>query len=392
MTTVWSFPTRILFGAGAAAKVGEEAARLVRDGGVETPATGSAGAPRALVVTDKGVVKAGLVRPVTDALAAAGVSAVVFDDVLGNPIEKNVHDGVAAFRAAGADLVVAVGGGSPLDVAKLIRLGVNHRRPLVDYDDATGGDRFITGDVPAMIAIPTTAGTGSEVGRSGVVTLDVNHRKTVIFSPHLLASVAILDPEMTRTMPPHVTAATGFDALTHCLEAYVALGDHPMADGIALEGLRLCAAHLAQAVAHGDDLEARGGMLKAAMMGAVAFQKGLGACHSLAHPLSSEHGLHHGLANALCLPAVVEFNGGVVGERLGRVSAILGGEPTAAGCAAALRALRAQIGLPAGLAAAGVTADKLDRLADLALQDACHTLNPRPCTRDDLRRLYEASL
>jgi 4-hydroxybutyrate dehydrogenase len=375
--TTWSFPTRILFGTGAAARVGEEAARL--------------GATRALLVTDKGVVKAGLVQPVVDALAAKGISAAVFDGVLGNPVEKNVHDGVSAFREAKADLVIAVGGGSPLDVGKLIRLGVHHHRPLVDYDDATGGDQFITGNVPPMIAVPTTAGTGSEVGRSGVVTLDVNHRKTVIFSPHLLANVAVLDPEMTRTMPPHVTAATGFDALTHCIEAYVARGDHPMADGIALEGIRLCAAHLERAVTHGDDLEARGGMLKAAMMGAVAFQKGLGACHSLAHPLSSEHGVHHGLANALCLVAVVRFNGGVAGERLGRVAALLGGTADAEGCAGALRELKGRIGIAGALGEAGVPRGNVDRLADLAFQDACHTLNPRTCTRDDLRALYEAS-
>ena len=375
--TTWSFPTRILFGIGAVARVGEEAARI--------------GSAHALIVTDRGVVKAGLVEPVVASLAAAGVGAAVYDDVLGNPIEQNVHDGVTAFREARADVVVAVGGGSPLDVGKLVRLGVNHRRPLVDYDDATGGDRFITPDVPPMLAIPTTAGTGSEVGRSGVVTLDANHRKTVIFSPHLLANVAILDPEMTRSMPAHITAATGFDALTHCLEAYVALGDHPMADGIALEGIRLVAACLPRAVADGNDLAARGGMLKAAMMGAVAFQKGLGACHSLAHPLSSEHGLHHGLANALCLPAVVEHNAEAAGARLALVSTLLGGEPSARGCADALRALRARIGLPSGLGEAGVPRKKIDALADLAIQDACHTLNPRACTRDDLRRLYEAS-
>jgi alcohol dehydrogenase class IV len=375
--TTWSFPTRILFGVGAAAKVGEEAKRV--------------GGTRALIVTDKGVVKAGLIGAIEEALAKAGVASAIFDDVLGNPIEKNVHDGKKAFVDAKADVVVAVGGGSPLDVAKLIRLSINHHRPLVDYDDATGGDRFITPDVPPMIAIPTTAGTGSEVGRSGVVTLDANHRKTVIFSPYLLANAAILDPVMTRSMPAHVTAATGFDALTHCLEAYVAKGDHPMADGIALEGIRLCAAHLERAVTHGDDLDARGGMLKAAMMGAVAFQKGLGACHSLAHPLSSEHGLHHGLANALCLPAVVELNAEVAADRLARVSTLLGGEHSAHGCAEALRALRARIGLGSGLAAAGVPRDNVARLADLAFQDACHTLNPRACTRDDLARLYEAS-
>ena len=375
---IWSFPTRVLYGVGAVHRAGEEAKRL--------------GAKRALIVTDKGVVKFGLVAPVEEALHAAGIETAIFDDVLGNPIEKNVHDGVAAFRAHDADIVIAVGGGSPLDVGKLIRLGVNHTRPLVDYDDATGGDAFITADVAPMIAVPTTAGTGSEVGRSGVVTLDVNHRKTVIFSPHLMANVAILDPEMTHTMPAHVTAATGYDALTHCLEAFVSKGEHPMADGIALEGLRLVAKHLERAVSHGDDLEARGGMLQAAMMGAVAFQKGLGACHSLAHPLSSECGLHHGLANALCLPAVVVFNGELAAERLAQVAVIFGGEPSAKGCADALRGLRARIGLPEGLSKAGVTLDKLDTLADLAFQDACHTSNPRACSRDELRKLYEASL
>ena len=380
MTTglsTWSFPTRIVFGAGAAWQTGPEAVRL--------------GAKRALIVTDQGVLKAGLITRVERSLREAGVELAVFDGVLGNPVERNVHEGVKAFRDARADIVVALGGGSPLDVGKLVCLGVNHHRPLVEYDDATGGDRHITANVPPMIALPTTAGTGSEVGRSGVVTLDVNHRKTVIFSPHLLARVALLDPELTRSMPPFITAATGYDALTHCLEAYVAKGDHPMADGIALEGLRLVAQYLARATAQGADLKARGGMMKAAMMGAVAFQKGLGACHSLAHPLSSECGLHHGLANALCLPSVVEFNAQAAEERLATVSTLLGGEPSARGCADALRRMRATIGLPHGLKAAGVPYEKLDSLADLAMQDACHSLNPRPCTRDDLRRLYEAA-
>ncbi len=243
-----------------------------------------------------------------------------------------------------------------------------------------------------MIALPTTAGTGSEVGRSGVLTLRSNGRKTVIFSPHLMPKVAILDPALTRSMPPKTTAATGFDALTHCLEAYVSKGDHPMADAIALGGLALAARHLADAVARGDDLDARGGMMKAAMMGAVAFQKGLGACHSLAHPLSSECGLHHGLANALCLPAVVEFNEGSSRDRLGQVSRIFGGNGSAGSCATVLRELRAKVGLPSGLAEVGVARDRLSKLADLALADACHGSNPRPCSRDDLLLLYERSL
>ncbi|MBK8254524.1 MAG: iron-containing alcohol dehydrogenase [Polyangiaceae bacterium] len=373
----WSFPTRIVFGVGSVKQTGAEAKRV--------------GASRALIVTDKGVVKAGLLAPIEASLRESGLTVSVFDDVLPNPVEKNVFDGVAAFNAANADLIVAVGGGSPLDVGKLVRLGIHHHRPLVEYDDATGGDVYITPNVPPMLAIPTTSGTGSEVGRSGVVTLEANHRKTVIFSPHLLANAAILDPEITKGLPPFLTAATGFDALTHCLEAYVSKGDHPMADGIALEGLRLTARYLERATADGADLEARGGMMKAAMMGAVAFQKGLGACHSLAHPLSSEHGMHHGLANALGLPAVVEFNGAAVADRLADVSRIFGGEPSAKGCADALRNLRARIGLPTGLGAASVPRDSLEKLADLAFQDACHTLNPRVCSRDDLLKLYEAS-
>jgi 4-hydroxybutyrate dehydrogenase len=383
MTTLayWSFPTRIVFGPGAARETGTEARRL--------------GAQRALIVTDRGVVSTGLLQSIETSLVEAGIAVTTFADVEPNPVEKNVHDGVRAYRAAGADLIVAVGGGSPLDVGKIIRLKARpgaHERPLVEYDDATGGDAYVTSNVPPMLALPTTAGTGSEVGRSGVVTLDANHRKTVIFSPHLMANAALLDPELTRSMPARTTAATGFDALTHCLEAYVAQGDHPMADAIALGGVRLVAQHLRRAVTHPSDLEARGGMMKAAMMGAVAFQKGLGACHSLAHPLSNLCGLHHGLANALCLPAVVEWNAATSAARLGDVARELGVEPSAAALAAALRALRTELGLPDSLSASGVRREQLSALADGAIEDACHRLNPRSCNRADLLRLYEVSL
>jgi 4-hydroxybutyrate dehydrogenase len=373
---IWSFPTTIVFGRGCLASLGESVKR--------------SGGTRALVVCDAGVTKAGIALSVTKVLEGAGIATAVFDEVDPNPVEKNVERGVLAYKEHRADIVVAVGGGSPLDTGKLIALKTTHERPLADYDDATGGDRFITANVPPIIAIPTTAGTGSEVGRSGVVTLVATGRKTVIFSPHLLAKVALLDPELIRSLPPRVTAATGFDALTHCLEAYCALGDHPMADAIALGGLELCAKNLDRAVHHGDDIDARGAMMKAAMMGAVAFQKGLGACHSLAHPLSSEKGLHHGLANALCLPAVVDFNASAVPDRLARVRAALGagGESLSV----ALRHLRARLGLPGGLRQEGVTEADLDKLADKAIEDACHRLNPRPVTRDDLRALYAASL
>jgi alcohol dehydrogenase class IV len=372
----WSFPTTIVFGDGSLATLTDHVRR--------------AGGKRALVVCDPGVVKVGIADRVRSVLEEAGIAAAIFDGVDANPVQGNIVAGVQAFRSHKADIVVAVGGGSPLDAGKLIALKTTHDRPLEDYDDATGGDQYITQNVPPIITIPTTAGTGSEVGRSGVVTLPATGRKTVIFSPSLLAKAAILDPELTVSMPPRVTAATGFDALTHCVEAYLSQGDHPMADGIALMGIELCAKHLPTAVETGSDLVARGAMMKAAMMGAVAFQKGLGVCHSLAHPLSSEKNLHHGLANALCLPAVVDFNNVAVPERIERVRRLV--DLTATSLSNALRSLREKIGLPSGLAAEGVTKTDIPRLADKAMEDACHRSNPRPCTRDDMVKLYELSL
>ncbi len=372
----WAFPTTIVFGAGAVGTVANHVRRL--------------GAQRALVVCDAGVVKVGIAERVRRILEDGGVACAVFDSVDPNPVEKNVLDGVSAYRSHGATCVVAVGGGSPLDTGKLIALKVTHDRPLVDYDDAVDGGNLIGPNVPPIVTIPTTAGTGSEVGRSGVVTLVATGRKTVVFSPHLLAKVALLDPELTRSMPPRVTAATGFDALTHCLEAFCAIGDHPMADAIALGGLELCARHLARAVEQGDDLEARGGMMKAAMMGAVAFQKGLGACHSLAHPLSSEKGMHHGLANALCLAAVVDFNASAAEKKLERVRIAL--DPGARSCGDAVRSLRKRVGLPEGLGAEGVREADIPKLTAKAIEDACHRSNPRPVTASDLAGLYRASL
>jgi alcohol dehydrogenase class IV len=383
MTVVWSFPTRIVFGEGAVAAITAEAAQL--------------GGKRALVVTDEGVKAAGLVEPVTDALEAAGIACAIFSGTTSNPLESEVLSGADAYRQHGADHVVAVGGGSPLDVGKLIRLAATHPLPLAQYDDAKDGAEKIIHPLPPMIAVPTTAGTGSEVGRSGVVTIQATNRKTVIFAPALMPSVAILDPKLTENLPPRPTAATGMDALTHCVEALCAVGDHPMADAIAMKGLTFCARYLERAVHDGHDLEARGAMLKAAMMGAVAFQKGLGACHSLAHPLSAECNMHHGLANALCLPAVLDFNRSAVPEKIARIAQLLGVKATdtetlAFECSGAVRARRKKIGLPDGLAAAGISEDVLGRLAALAYEDACHRGNPRACTADDLLSLYRASM
>lgn len=378
---MWAFPTRVLFGEGAIQKIGLEAHQL--------------GGTRALMVVDPGVVSARLVDPVVTALEEAGVVTSLFTDLGENPREQSVHAGVAALRAKHADLVVALGGGSALDAAKLIRMralpGVNER-PLVDYDEATDGVRHISSRMPPLIAVPTTAGTGSEVGRSAVVTLDCNGRKTVIFSPYLQPTVAILDPHLTATLPARLTATTGFDALSHCVEAYLSLGDHPMCDAVALGGLRLIGASLRRAFREPGDLGARGAMMKAAMMGAVAFQKGLGAGQALAHPLSADHGMQQGLAKALCLPAVVEFNAAVCGERVADVAQALGVSGGAAGLIEALRSLRSELGLPGGLREAGVAEGALGALADKAAEDASVRTNPRACGRAELLALYQASL
>ena len=378
----WSFPTRVLFGQGAAVRCASEAHQL--------------GATRVLLVSDRGVEQAGLLDAIGEALDAAGLPYESALDISSNPLESEVLGAARVFDDFKADLVLGVGGGSVLDVAKLVRLAVTHPGPLAQYDDTIGGSDKIKGPLPNMVAIPTTAGTGSEVGRSGVVTIQATNRKTVIFSPLLLPEVAILDPVMTQTMPPGMTAATGMDALTHCIEAYASLGDHPMADAIALGGVRLCHRSLRAATDDGNDLRAREDMLKAATMGAVAFQKGLGACHSLAHPLSAEFGMHHGLANAICLPAVLDFNRAAVPDRIAEVAHQLGvrgdDESTLSfECAGAVRALRGSIGLPSGLRSQGVQEGDLPRLAELAFADPCHELNPRRCTEDDLLALYKAS-
>jgi alcohol dehydrogenase class IV len=378
----WSFPTRVVAGEGAAAQCANEAHQL--------------GGSRVLIVADRGIEGAGLLEPIRSALDASGLAHASALDISSNPLESEVLEAARAFEDFKADLVLGVGGGSVLDVAKLVRLAATHPEPLAQYDDAIGGSTKVVHPLPPMIAIPTTAGTGSEVGRSGVVTIQATNTKTVIFAPSLMPEVAILDPAMTRTMPPFMTAATGMDALAHCVEAYSAIGNHPMADAIALGGVRLCHRSLKTATDDPNDLRARTDMLEAAMMGAVAFQKGLGACHSLAHPLSTEFGLHHGLANAICLPAVLDFNRAVIPERIAELARQLGvraaDESTLAfECAGAVRALRKSIGLPSDLRSQGIEESDLPRLAGLAYKDVCHQLNPRPCTEDDLLALYKAS-
>ncbi len=381
--TEMAWPTRIVFGAGALLRLPAQAQRL----GIQRP----------LLVTDAGVVKAGLAARVVDVLKTAGLQCEVFDRVEPNPTERDVFAGLEAYRAHACDGIVALGGGSALDAGKLIQLLTTHEPPLSRYDDAKGGDQHVRDDLPPLIAIPTTAGTGSEVGRSGVVTLEDTGRKTVIFSPHLLPRAAICDPELTLGLPPGVTAATGMDAFTHCLEAYLANGFHPLADAVAIDGIHRVGRSLETAFRDGKDLAARTDMMVAAMEGAMAFQKGLGACHALAHALTPISHLHHGLANAIVLPVVMEFNRAVCTARLARVAVALGDttnareEVLASNAIERVRKLNAAVGIPSRLRDVGVQEQDLPRIAEKAFQDASHLCNPRKVTEADLLAMARES-
>lgn len=384
MFPTMSFPTHVVFGAGCLSELPSELRKV--------------GAQRPLVVVDRGIIGAGLVRRLADILDQSGVDHVVFERVDSNPTEKNVWDGVEAYRSAGCDAVVGLGGGSPLDTAKVVALMINHPPPISRYDHATGGERFVTANLPPLILIPTTAGTGSEVGRSATILLDDTRRKTIVFSPHLLAKAALLDAELTQGLPPFITAATGLDALSHNIEAYVALGNHPYADAMALAGIKKIAVNLPRAVKNGhDDLEAREEMLLASSMGAIAFQKGLGAAHSLAHALGAVSGLHHGHANALVLPAVLAFNREAAQERLARVAIQLGSDPRASVAERAVaaselvRRLKEESGLTGGLSQNGVREEHVPLLVEKAMEDPCHRTNPRPCSAEDFRALLRAA-
>ena len=381
--TVLSWPTRIVLGAGALKRLPDEVRRL--------------GMQRPLVVTDAGVVKAGLLDRVLAVLGEAGIVHVLFDRVTPDPTEPDVFAGLEAYRTGGCDGILALGGGSPLDAAKLVQLLTRHAPPLSQYDDATGGDRFVVHPLPPLIAIPTTAGTGSEVSRSGVAFLQDTGRKTVIFAPALLPRAAIVDPELTYGLPPRPTAATGLDAFTHCLEAYLSNGFHPLADAVAIDGIARVARALPVVMQEPTHTRGRLDMMIAAMEGAMAFQKGLGNAHALAHALTPVAGLHHGLANAVVLPSVMAFNRAAARARLARVAVAMGepsgaSEEVLAGLAIdRVRALVAEVGLPTKLSDAGVRSMDLERIAALAFRDASHQGNPRPTTEADLLDIARAA-
>jgi alcohol dehydrogenase class IV len=335
---------------------------------------------RPLLVTDPGLER----TTVFERIHKLAPAAAVFSKVDPNPTEQNVLDGTAAYREAGCDGVIALGGGSPLDAAKAIGLMATHQGSLAEYDDLLDGSNRISSNLPPYIAIATTSGTGSEVGRSAVITIKATNRKTVIFSPYLIPSIALADPELTVDLPPHITAGTGMDAFTHNVEAYLAKGYHPMCDAIALAGAKLVWDNLPRVMVNPHDLEARSNMMMAAMMGAVAFQKGLGAVHSLAHPLSTECGMHHGTTNAILLPVVLEFNQPAVPDRIRDLGGLFGGGDVAE----RVRELNRKASIKPRLRDWGVAESILPSLADKAVQDGCHQFNPRPCTREDLLNLY----
>ena len=382
-------PPSIQFGAGAIENLAEHIHSF--DG--KTP----------LIVTDEGVTNAGILEKTVKPLENAQIDYTIFDAVQPNPTDLSVLAGLQVYQTEGCDLVIAVGGGSVMDAAKGIRILTTHEPPLENYYIDVGGIDRITSNLPALICIPTTAGTGSEVSQGSIITdtsgrTTEGHRKRAIGTPYNMASLALLDPELTVGMPPGLTAATGMDAVTHGVEAYVATRYHPIAEGVALQALKILGKNIRQAYHHGEDLEARGEMLIASAMAAFSFQKGLGAVHSLAHQLSTEADIPHGIANAILLPEVMAFNMPNVIDRYADIAAALGidtsGMSTADAADAAIaeiRSLNEEFAIPRGLGIAGLKWERIPKIAKDAMLDHCHKLNPRPCTKADMQNLFEAS-
>jgi len=377
MSAIFTFPNRILFGAGTRALLAGELAQL--------------GVRRPLVVTDAGLEAAGLVAEV---IASGGLDrAVVFRDVHANPTEEDVLAGLERYRTEACDGVIGLGGGSPIDTAKAIRLLVTHPGRLADYDLTTGGSARITAALPPMVAIPTTAGTGTEAARGALIQLPQTGRKTIVLSSALLPSVAVCDPELTHGLPPTLTAGTGMDAFTHCIESYLSTTFHPICDGIAMEGLRYVAKGLEAAVRDGSDTEARHALMLGALLGGISFHKGLGVVHSLSHALGAQGRAHHGTLNAILLPHALRFNREAALPRLCDLAARLGLGRSGEGpghLITLVELVLARLPLPQRLGAIdGLRRDRIAEYAHLAMLDHCHRTNPRPCTQADMEELLE---
>ncbi len=374
----YNFPTTIRFGAGSSNELPDY---LIKNN-LSTP----------LIVTDSTVAQLPFFKKIVEGLKAKNISVEVFSDIHKNPVKSDVYKGTDAYDGTHRDSIIGIGGGAALDVARAILLRVHHREDLFKYDDLIGGDIYVTNDVPHFITIPTTAGTGSEVGRSAIIADDVTHQKKILFSPKLLAKIIFADPLLTMELPPFITAATGMDALTHNMEAYIAKMPHPLCEGIALEGIALIGQALETAV-NKPDLESRSKMLIASLMGAVAFQKGLGVVHSLAHPLSSLLDTHHGLANAVNIPNGMEFNIEGFEDKFKRMAGTLElKDRSGKGVVKYLVDLNSRINIPHTLSAIGVKPEHIETLADLAFADFAHPNNPKPVSREDFKQLYLKAL
>ncbi|MGQ0563773.1 MAG: iron-containing alcohol dehydrogenase [Gemmobacter sp.] len=375
----WSYPTPVKFGAGRIA----ELATHVKAAGLKRP----------LLVTDKALAPLPITARALDLLDEGGLGGAVFSQVDPNPNEHNMEAGLKVYRDGGHDGVVCFGGGSALDLGKMIALMVDQPVSVWELEDV--GDwwtRANPATIAPIVAVPTTAGTGSEVGRAGVLTNSATHKKKIIFHPKLLPAVTICDPELTVGMPRFITAGTGMDAFAHCLEAYSSPFYHPMSQGIALEGMRLVLENLPRVYFTPDDIEARSHMMSAAAMGAVAFQKGLGAIHSLSHPIGAVYNTHHGTTNAVVMPMVLDFNRAAIEHRISWAAAYLGIDGGFHGFRARVMDLRAELNIPANLTALGVQADRLDELTEMALEDPSCDGNPVKMTAENTRRLFEACM
>lgn len=375
ITANWSYPTAIKFGAGRIAELADHCKAV----GMKKP----------LLVTDRGLSTMPITKSALDILEAAGLGRAMFAEVNPNPTDKNLADGVKAFRDGGHDGVVAFGGGSGLDLGKAIAFMSGQTRPVWDFEDI--GDWWTRADaagIAPIVAVPTTAGTGSEVGRASVVTNSETHTKKVIFHPKILPSVTICDPELTVGMPKVITSGTGMDAFAHCLEAYCSPFYHPMSQGIALEGMRLVKEYLPRAYKDGTDIEARAHMMSAAAMGAVAFQKGLGAIHSLSHPVGAIYNTHHGMTNAVVMPPVLTFNRPAIEAKINSAAAYLGIAGGFDGFFEYVLRLREELGVPDKLSALGVGTDRIDEMSEMAIVDPTAGGNPVELTLDAAKRLF----
>ena len=374
----YNFPTTIRFGAGSSKELGDY---LLKNDLLNS-----------LIITDSTVAQLDFFKAIINDLKKKNISVEVFSDIHRNPVKSDVYKGTDVYDATHRNAIIGIGGGASLDVARAIVLRINHREDLFKYDDLVGGDVYVTNDVPHFITIPTTAGTGSEVGRSAIIADDETHQKKILFSPKLMAKIVYADPLLTMELPSFITAATGMDALTHNMEAFLAKMYHPMCDGIALEGILLISQSLKKAV-NNPDLESRSKMLIASLMGAVAFQKGLGVVHSLAHPLSSLLDTHHGLANAVNIPYGMQFN--IAGfehkfKRIARTSELK--EESGEAVVQYLFDLNSKINIPHQLRDIGVKDEHVETLADLAIADFAHPNNPKPVSREDFKQLYSKAL